>query len=190
MATSILLRSDISVQSAQGSKDVATRCLPAAGATACTADDDLTDDQILALRQALITFELTDDIVNSEDKLHALFSKWLLHNKPHFDIEDEKAFKKRFEIFKDNARRIHEYNNSCHHSACGINSNADLTLEEHLDGMCGSHPMEAFEEELEGMGGSNPLETFEEHLDGMCWSHPMKAVQVTAGIASMYGGSV
>ncbi|MCL7043348.1 hypothetical protein MKW94_022143 [Papaver nudicaule] len=145
MATSILLRS---ARSFLGSKNM----LPAAGATACTAiplgqrlgtvarlfRSDISvqsaqESKDVATRH--VTFRLTDDIVNSEDKLHALFSKWLLHNEPHFDIEDKKAFKKRFGIFKDNARRIHEYNNSCGRIACGIHSNADLTREERF----GSH---------------------------------------------------
>ncbi|KAI3884681.1 hypothetical protein MKX03_016129 [Papaver bracteatum] len=52
--------------------------------------------------------EVTDDIVSSESKLHALYLKWLSYFDHHFDVEDEKAFKERFENFKKAARSINQ----------------------------------------------------------------------------------
>ncbi|MCL7043349.1 hypothetical protein MKW94_022144, partial [Papaver nudicaule] len=78
--------------------------------------------------------EVTDDIVNSETKLHALFLKWLSYfNKPHFvdfDVEDEKAFKMRFEIFKRTARFINEENKSGSFTY-GLNQFAVMTRAEY-----------------------------------------------------------
>ncbi|MCL7027044.1 hypothetical protein MKW94_028112, partial [Papaver nudicaule] len=74
--------------------------------------------------------EVTDDIVNSEAKLHSLFLRWLSHFKPHFDVEDDKAFKERFEIFKGTARFINQHNNSCSSFTCGLNQFAAMTRDE------------------------------------------------------------
>ncbi|KAI3873111.1 hypothetical protein MKX03_031487 [Papaver bracteatum] len=116
MATSILLRYG---GSALRSTDLATRCLPAiTGATGMTALPLISQRsgnmaRLFSSRPPVITLErkeydkvieVTDDIVNFEAKLYALFLKWLSHNESHFDIEDKEAFKKRFEIFKDEAR--------------------------------------------------------------------------------------
>ncbi|KAI3842392.1 hypothetical protein MKW92_047551 [Papaver armeniacum] len=74
--------------------------------------------------------EVTDDIVNSEAKLHALFLKWLSYFDHHFDVEDEKAFRFRFGIFKDAARLINEWNKGGHASTLGLNKYADMSREE------------------------------------------------------------
>ncbi|KAI3837069.1 hypothetical protein MKW98_005402 [Papaver atlanticum] len=79
-------------------------------------------------------FEVTDDIVSSEAKLHAFFLKWLSHNEGHFDIEDKVAFKARFEIFKEHARSVNAWNKGGHSYTCGINPYSDLTSGEFASG--------------------------------------------------------
>ncbi|KAI3924256.1 hypothetical protein MKW98_032457 [Papaver atlanticum] len=74
--------------------------------------------------------EVTDDILNSEAKLHALFLTWLSYNDHHFDVEDEKAFTKRFEIFKDTARRVNQHYKSGFSFTCGLTCFADLTTKD------------------------------------------------------------
>ncbi|RZC92942.1 hypothetical protein C5167_036189 [Papaver somniferum] len=125
MATSILLRS---ARSAVKAANIASRCLPATGAKAWTAAIPLSwrlgsvatifsigypgCNQKLALKIAREreAVKVTDDIINSEDKLLALFLRWLSINEHHFDVDDRKAFKERFEIFKKTARRVHKHN--------------------------------------------------------------------------------
>ncbi|MCL7042706.1 hypothetical protein MKW94_004938, partial [Papaver nudicaule] len=84
---------------------------------------------------SLHNLEVTDDIVNSETKLHALFLKWLSYfNKPrfvNFDVEDEKAFKERFEIFKKTARIINQHNKSGSSFTYGLNQFAVMTRDEY-----------------------------------------------------------
>ncbi|KAI3916106.1 hypothetical protein MKW98_004547 [Papaver atlanticum] len=75
--------------------------------------------------------KVTDDIVSSESKLHALYLKWLSYFDHHFDVEDEKAFKERFEIFKKTARHVNQWNKGGHLSTCGLNQFSDLTDEEY-----------------------------------------------------------
>ncbi|RZC44145.1 hypothetical protein C5167_037090 [Papaver somniferum] len=75
--------------------------------------------------------KVTDYIVNSEAKLHALFLKWLAFNEDtHFDLEDGKAFKERFGIFKETARFINQHNKTGSPTICGLTPFADLTLDE------------------------------------------------------------
>ncbi|MCL7047561.1 hypothetical protein MKW94_027411 [Papaver nudicaule] len=119
MATWILLRS---VRSALKSQDLTTRCLASTAAVTCL-------NQRPGSVARLLRF-VTDDIVNSEAKLHALFLKWLSYNDHHFDIEDEKAFKERFELFKKTARVVNEWNKSGNSSTLGLNDRSDLTREE------------------------------------------------------------
>ncbi|KAI3850461.1 hypothetical protein MKW98_000271, partial [Papaver atlanticum] len=76
--------------------------------------------------------EVNDDTVNSEAKLHGLFLKCLSFNDHHFDVEDEKAFKERFENFKDTARFINQHNKSGSSFTCGLNEFSDLILQEFL----------------------------------------------------------
>ncbi|KAI3873901.1 hypothetical protein MKW98_001550 [Papaver atlanticum] len=87
--------------------------------------------------------EVTDDIVNSEAKLHALFLKWLSHFDHHFDVEDEKAFKFRFGIFKDAARFINQWNKGGHASTCGLNKYANMTREEFATWSWKTYPKKA-----------------------------------------------
>ncbi|KAI3830636.1 hypothetical protein MKX03_016468 [Papaver bracteatum] len=148
MATSILLRY---ARSALRSTDLATRCLPAVtGATGMTSIPLISQRSwniarlfssrppntvtTLERKEYDKVFEVTDDIANSEAKLHALFLKWLSHNERHFDIEDNVAFKKRFEIFKEEARYVNEWNKGGHSSTCGLNAFSDLTRQEFASG--------------------------------------------------------
>ncbi|KAI3941538.1 hypothetical protein MKW92_053594 [Papaver armeniacum] len=117
METLILLRS---ARSALKSADLASRCLPAStGTTAWTAIPLGQSSRLFSttlyyvspekakLREAL---KVTDDIVNSEAKLRALFKKWLsLIKVHHFDVEDRKAFEERFAIFKGKARHVNQH---------------------------------------------------------------------------------
>ncbi|KAI3855432.1 hypothetical protein MKX03_025390 [Papaver bracteatum] len=84
----------------------------------------------LKLKKLREDLEVTDDIANSEAKLHALFLKWLSYFDYHFDLEDEKAFKFRFGLFKDNARFINQWNKSGRSSTCGLNQFSDMTSNE------------------------------------------------------------
>ncbi|KAI3884683.1 hypothetical protein MKX03_016131 [Papaver bracteatum] len=84
--------------------------------------------EIVKLREDL---EVTDDIVSSESKLHALYLKWISYFDHHFDVEDEKAFKERFENFKKAARSINQWNKGGHLSTCALNQFADMTDEEY-----------------------------------------------------------
>ncbi|MCL7027045.1 hypothetical protein MKW94_028113 [Papaver nudicaule] len=143
VATSILLRSTRSVLQ---SHDLTTRCLPLTTAITsslkqgpkslarlfCEEFDDSEDDEafFLELAKQREALEVTDDIVNSEVKLHALFLKWLSYNDHHFDIEDEKAFKERLEIFKKTARIVNEHNKSGSSYTLELNYYADMTREE------------------------------------------------------------
>ncbi|KAI3897038.1 hypothetical protein MKX03_015862 [Papaver bracteatum] len=141
MSVSFLLRS---ARSALKCNDLASRRLPATGATTWTASplsqrlgstvrlisNDDTDFQ-LELAKQREALEVTDDIVNSEAKLHALFLTWLSYNEHHFDVEDEKAFKERFEIFKNTARFVNQHNKSGSSSTCELNQYADMTHEEY-----------------------------------------------------------
>ncbi|KAI3981852.1 hypothetical protein MKX01_017269, partial [Papaver californicum] len=98
--------------------------------------------------------KVTDDIINSEAKLHVVFFlKWLAFNEHnHFDLEDEKAFKERFGIFKDTARFINQHNKSRsssiygftpYSSICGLTPFADLTLDEFASSSWKSYPKKA-----------------------------------------------
>ncbi|KAI3954769.1 hypothetical protein MKW98_002875 [Papaver atlanticum] len=137
MATSILLRY---ARSALRSTDLATRCLHAiTGATGMTAIPLISQRSgnmarlfssrppntvtTLEPEEYDKVFEVTDDIANSEAKLHALFLKWLSHNESHFDIED-----------KDEARYVNEWNKGGHSSTCGRNAFSDLTCQEFASG--------------------------------------------------------
>lgn len=91
------------------------------------AEAKLRELELEKLREDL---EVTDDMVNSEAKLHALFLKWLSYFDHHFDVEDEKAFRFRFGIFKDAARSINQWNKGGHASTCGLNKYADMTRKE------------------------------------------------------------
>ncbi|KAI3938973.1 hypothetical protein MKW92_016786 [Papaver armeniacum] len=138
MGTSIVLRS---VRSALKSTELATISLPTTGATTLTTlisqrlgssarlfSSNVSDLELAKQREAL---EVIDDIVNSEAKLHALFMKWILYyDHLHFDLEDDKAFKERFCIFKDTARMIHQHNKSGSSFTCGLNRHSDLTIKE------------------------------------------------------------
>ncbi|KAI3878744.1 hypothetical protein MKX03_005720 [Papaver bracteatum] len=84
--------------------------------------------EILKQREDL---EVTDDIVSSDAKLHALYLKWLSYYDHHFDVEDEKAFMERFKIFKNRARRINQWNKGGHPSTCGLNQFSDMTDNEY-----------------------------------------------------------
>ncbi|KAI3992864.1 hypothetical protein MKX01_034214 [Papaver californicum] len=66
------------------------------------------------------SLKVTDDIVNSEAKLQALFLRWLKYNEHHFDVEDGKAFKERFETFKDRARFVNQHNKTSSSFICGL----------------------------------------------------------------------
>ncbi|MCL7046172.1 hypothetical protein MKW94_003978, partial [Papaver nudicaule] len=101
---------------------------------------DLRDQLIEKTRRE---FALSDDIVNSEEKLHALFLKWISCNECHFDVEDKAAFKERFDIFKANARFCHHKNKSGHGFKVRINRNADLTSQEFRTGSWKTYPMKA-----------------------------------------------
>ncbi|KAI3885702.1 hypothetical protein MKX03_027895 [Papaver bracteatum] len=91
--------------------------------------DKLREQERAKLREGLKV--ITDDIVNSEAKLHSLFLKWLAYNElSHFNLEDEKAFRERFGIFKDTARFINQHNKSGSPTICGLTPFADLTLDE------------------------------------------------------------
>ncbi|RZC87891.1 hypothetical protein C5167_026112 [Papaver somniferum] len=74
--------------------------------------------------------KVTDDIINSEDKLLALFLRWLSINEHHFDVDDRKAFKERFEIFKKTARRVHKHNQTKSSCILGLTYFSDLTPDE------------------------------------------------------------
>ncbi|KAI3850460.1 hypothetical protein MKW98_000270 [Papaver atlanticum] len=78
----------------------------------------------------MIDLQVNDDTVNSEAKLHGLFLKWLSFNDHHFDVEDEKAFKERFENFKDTAQFVNKWNKSGYSSTFGLNPFSDLTCHE------------------------------------------------------------
>ncbi|KAI3879418.1 hypothetical protein MKW92_022849 [Papaver armeniacum] len=110
MATSILHRC---ARSALRSTDLATRCVIRyhAGNMARLFSSKSPNTVVtLELEEYHKVFEVTDDIVNSEAKLRALFLKWLSHNEGQFVIEDEVAFKERFQIFKDHARSVNAWN--------------------------------------------------------------------------------
>ncbi|KAI3842407.1 hypothetical protein MKW92_022581 [Papaver armeniacum] len=149
MAASFLLRS---ARSALKCGDLASGRPSATGAAAWTAsplsrrlgsavrlisakplakesDDDTAF--LLELAKQREALEVTDDIVNSDAKLHALFLTWLSYNEHHFDVEDKKAFKERFEIFKDTARFVNDHNKSGSSSTCELNQYADMTQEEY-----------------------------------------------------------
>ncbi|RZC77233.1 hypothetical protein C5167_001359 [Papaver somniferum] len=168
MATSILLRS---ARSALRSTDLVARCLPAAtiGATGMTAMPLISQRSgnmarlfsskppntvtTLERKEYDEVFDVTDDIVSSEAKLHAFFLKWLSHNKSHFDIEDEEAFKERFEIFKGHARSVNAWNKGGHSYICGINPYSDLTSEEFATRQINSKKKAGFHQTV---GGSLP----------------------------------
>ncbi|KAI3832580.1 hypothetical protein MKW98_002126 [Papaver atlanticum] len=104
------------------------------------AEAELRKLEILKLREDL---EITDDIVNSEAKLHALYLKWLSYFDHHFDVADEKAFKERFEIFKKSARDVNQWNKSGHSSTCGLNRYSDMTDEEFVSCSWKTYPKKA-----------------------------------------------
>ncbi|MCL7037545.1 hypothetical protein MKW94_008139, partial [Papaver nudicaule] len=88
--------------------------------------------------------QLTDDTVNSEAKLHALYLKWLAINEDyHFDVEDEKAYKERFGKFMDNARYINMRNKSASSTVCGLNPYSDLSATEFGSSRYKSYPKKA-----------------------------------------------
>ncbi|KAI3847536.1 hypothetical protein MKX03_013755 [Papaver bracteatum] len=132
MATSSLLRS---ARSALKHADLASRCLPAStGTTAWTAiplgqSCRLFSPEQAKRREAL---KVTDDILNSEAKLRALFKKWLsLSTVHHFDVEDRKAFEERFDIFKGKAQYVRQHNKKGDSTyTLGLTPFADLTREE------------------------------------------------------------
>ncbi|KAI3867726.1 hypothetical protein MKX03_021852 [Papaver bracteatum] len=137
MATSILVRS---ARSALKSADLASRCLPATGTTTWTA---MSMGQSFRLFSSLYhcspelakrdeALKVTDDILNSEAKLRALFKKWLsLNTEHHFDVEDRKAFEERFAIFKGKAQYVHQHNKKGDSTyTLGLTPFADLTREE------------------------------------------------------------
>ncbi|KAI3851393.1 hypothetical protein MKX03_020381 [Papaver bracteatum] len=147
MATSILL---ISARDALKSANITSRCLPATGATAWTAALPMSQrlgsvatifssayrgNRKLALKIARerASVKVTDDIINSEDKLLALFLRWLSINEHHFDVDDRKAFKERFEIFKDAARRVHQHNQTKSSCILVLTYFSDLTPDECAD---------------------------------------------------------
>ncbi|KAI3882754.1 hypothetical protein MKW92_003003 [Papaver armeniacum] len=91
--------------------------------------DKLREQERAKLREDLKV--INDDVVNSEAKLHTLFVKWLAYSEDtHFDLEDEKAFRERFGIFKGTARFINRHNKSGSPTICGLTPFADLTLDE------------------------------------------------------------
>ncbi|KAI3875583.1 hypothetical protein MKX03_021485 [Papaver bracteatum] len=137
MATSSLLRS---ARSALKPADLASRCLPATGTTAWTAIPLGQSCRLFSttlysvspkraeLREAL---KVTDDILNSEAKLRALFKKWLsLNEVHHFDVEDRKAFEERFAIFKGKARHVNQHYKKNSTYTLMLTQFADLTKEE------------------------------------------------------------
>ncbi|KAI3904203.1 hypothetical protein MKW98_009883 [Papaver atlanticum] len=145
MATWILLRS---ARSAVKAVNIASRCLPATGAKAWTAAVPLSQrlgsvatifsyrgDRELELKIARerAAVKVTDDIINSEDKLLALFLRWLSINEHHFDVDDRKAFKERFEIFKEAARRVHQHNQTKSSCILMLTYFSDLTPDECAD---------------------------------------------------------
>ncbi|KAI3958523.1 hypothetical protein MKW92_044772 [Papaver armeniacum] len=137
MATSSLLKS---ARSALKPVDLASRCLSATGTTAWTAIPlgqscrlfsttlySVSPEQA-KLEEAL---KVTDDIINSEAKLRALFKKWLSLSKVHhFDMEDRKAFEERFAIFKGKARHVNQHYKKVSNYTLMLNKFADLTREE------------------------------------------------------------
>lgn len=76
--------------------------------------------------------KVTDDILNSEAKLRALFKKWLsLSHVHHFDVEDREAFEERFAIFKGKAQRVNQHYKKVDATySLGLTPFADLTREE------------------------------------------------------------
>ncbi|KAI3910604.1 hypothetical protein MKW92_003961 [Papaver armeniacum] len=148
MASSILLRS---ARSALKAANIASRCLPATGATAWTAAPVPLNQRLgsvatifssgyhgnreLALKIARerAAVKVTEDIINSEDKLLSLFLRWLSINEHHFDVDDRKAFKERFEIFKESARRVHKHNQTKSSCILGLTYFSDLTQDECAD---------------------------------------------------------
>ncbi|KAI3901730.1 hypothetical protein MKW92_039258 [Papaver armeniacum] len=97
----------------------------------------------LELKKLCEDLEVTDDIVNSGAKLHALYLKWLSYFDHHFDVEDEKAFKFRFAIFKDNALFINQWNKSGRSSTCGLNDFSDMTSGEVATSSWKTYPKKA-----------------------------------------------
>ncbi|KAI3842406.1 hypothetical protein MKW92_022580 [Papaver armeniacum] len=139
MAASFLLRSS---RSALKCGDLASGRLPATGATGWTAIPLISQSfgsvamlfssnvSNLALAKQREDLLVTDDIVNSEAKLKALFLKWLSYNDHHFDVEDERSFKTRFNIFKVRSCFVNEYNKRGYSSIIELNQFSDLTKEE------------------------------------------------------------
>ncbi|KAI3846653.1 hypothetical protein MKX03_012055, partial [Papaver bracteatum] len=76
--------------------------------------------------------KLTDDILNSEVKLRALYKKWLsLSRVHHFDVENRKDFEERFAIFKGKVQHVHQHTKKGDSNyTLGLTQFADLTREE------------------------------------------------------------
>ncbi|KAI3903413.1 hypothetical protein MKW98_032067 [Papaver atlanticum] len=104
------------------------------------AEAKLRELKVKKLREDL---EVTDDIANSEAKLLALFLKWLSYFDHHFDVEDEKAFKFRFGIFKESALFCNWWNKSGRSSTCGLNEFSDMTWEEFANSSWKTYPKKA-----------------------------------------------
>lgn len=84
---------------------------------------------------SIITYDDTHGLNSSpslqtHDHLNSLYNSWLVKHRKNYNALGEKEF--RFEIFKENARFIHQHNSMHNHTyKLGFNKFADLTNDEY-----------------------------------------------------------